>query len=423
MAPCGRERYPPRSMSAPAHVVFVVPFLLESSLRFARAAAKLPGVRLAILSQEPPARLPEDLRALVSAYRQLPDAMNAPGLVEGVRSVAREWGGRVDRVMGILEQLQVPLAEVRETLGIRGMDVEEARHFREKSLMKQRLAAHGLPCARHVLAQSASQAQAFAATVGYPLVVKPPAGAGSRNTFRVDRAEELADWLASDAPRTEAPVLIEEFITGEEYSFDTITLHGVHKLHSISRYVPGPLEVLANPWIQWTVQLPRRIDGPEFDAIKAAGPRAIEVLGIHTGLTHMEWFRRPDGSIAISEVAARPPGAQFTSLLSWAHDFDFYSAWARLIVFEEFDVPERRFSAGAAYLRGQGRGRVKAIHGFEELRRELGPLIVETRLPEIGQQPTGAYDGEGHVILRHPETEVVAAGLKRIVSSVRVELG
>jgi len=410
-------------MAAPSHVVFVVPFLLESSLRFASAAGRLPNVRLAIVSQEPPERLPAEMRPLVAAFRQVPDALDAAHITEGVRAVAREWGGKVDRVLGILEQLQVPLAEVREKLGIRGMDVGEAQHFRDKSLMKSRLAEHGLPCARHVLAEGASAAREFAARVGYPLVVKPPAGAGSRNTFRVERAADLENWLRSDAPRPGAPAMIEEFMSGEEYSFDTITLHGKHLLHSISRYRPGPLEVLENPWIQWTVQLPRRIDGPEFDAIKQAGPRAIEVLGIHIGLTHMEWFRRPDGSIAISEVAARPPGAQFTSLLSWAHDHDFYSAWARLLVFEEFDVPERKYSAGAAYLRGQGQGRVVALHGLEEIQRELGPLIVETKLPRIGQVPTGAYDGEGFVILRHPKTEVVERGLQQLVSTIRVELG
>ena len=410
-------------MTAPSHVVFVVPFLLESSLRFAAAAGRLPNLRLAILSQDPPERLPAEMRPLVSVFRQVPDAMNSAGIVEGTRAIAREWNGKVDRVLGILEQLQVPLAEAREQLGVRGMDSNEARHFRDKSLMKQKLAAHDLPCARHALAGSAAEARAFAARVGYPLVVKPPAGAGSRNTFRVEREADLEDWLRGDPPQRSAPAMIEEFIQGEEYSFDTITLHGKHLLHSISRYRPGPLEVVETPWIQWTVQLPRRIDGPEFDAIKLAGPRAIEVLGIHTGLTHMEWFRRQDGTIAISEVAARPPGAQFTSLLSYAHDHDFYSAWARLLVFEEFDVPERKFSAGAAYLRGQGQGRVVAVHGLEAVQRELGPLIVEQKLPRIGQQPSGAYDGEGFIILRHPETEVVERGLNHIVSNVRVELG
>ena len=71
-----------------------------------------------------------------------------------------------------------------------------------------------------------------------------------------------------------------------------------------------------------------------------------------TGLTHMEWCRRRDGSIAISEVAARPPGAQFTTLMSYAHDKDMYQAWVELMVFDRFTVPERKYSAGAAYLRG-----------------------------------------------------------------------
>ncbi len=410
-------------MPDPMNVVFVVPFMLESSLRFARTAARLPGVRLGILSQDPVDRLPADIRSEIAAFRQVKDAMHTEPLVEGVRTMGREWGGRVDRVLGILEQLQVPLAEVREKLRIRGMDSNEARHFREKSLMKQRLEEHGLPCARHTLASSAAEARAFATQVGFPVVLKPPAGAGARNTLRVDNLEDLTGYLASDPPRKGAPLLVEEFITGEEFSFDSVTLHGAHKFHSISCYTPGPLEVMETPWIQWTVLLPRFIDGPEYAPIKAAGAKALDVLGIHTGLTHMEWFRRPDGTIAISEVAARPPGAQFTSLLSWAHDFDFYAAWARLMILEEFRAPEREYAAGAAYLRGQGQGRVKAIHGIDEVLRELGPIVVEKKLPKLGQPSTGAYDGEGHIIVRHPETSVVAAGLERIVSAVRVELG
>ena len=83
-----------------------------------------------------------------------------------------------------------------------------------------------------------------------------------------------------------------------------------------------------------------------------------------TGVSHLEWFRRGDGSIAISEVGARPGGAQISKLMSHAHDFDFYRAWARLMIDHAFDPPEREYSAGAAYLRGQGQGRVRAIHGL-----------------------------------------------------------
>lgn len=175
--------------------------------------------------------------------------------------------------------------------------------------------------------------------------------------------------------------------------------------------------------MQWTVMLPRSMEAPEFEAIRAAGPAALSALGMVTGMTHMEWFQRPDGTIAISEVAARPPGAQFTSLISYAHDRDFYRVWAEVSVFEQFDPPERKYATGAAYLRGQGAGNVARVHGLELARRELGELVVESKVPQPGQPKADTYEGEGYVILRHPETEVVAEGLKRLVSTLRVELG
>ena len=79
-----------------------------------------------------------------------------------------------------------------------------------------------------------------------------------------------------------------------------------------------------------------------------------------------------DGRIAVSEVGARPPGAQITSLLSYAHDIDFYKAWPRILVDRHFDPPPRRYAAGAVYFRGQGRGTVKAIHGLDEAQRRFG---------------------------------------------------
>jgi hypothetical protein len=215
---------------------------------------------------------------------------------------------------------------------------------------------------------------------------------------------------------------LEEFVTGQEHSFDSVCVRGQLVWHSVSRYFPTPLEVLHNPWIQWVVMLPREIDSPQYNDIRTAAARSLAVLGLETGLTHMEWFRRRDGGVAISEVAARPPGAQFTTLLSYAHDSDMYRAWAHLMVYDEFTPPARVYATGAAYLRGQGTGRVRAIHGLDQVQREVGPLVVESKLPVSGQSPTGTYEGEGYVIVRHPETAVVEEALRRIVSVVRVEL-
>jgi len=404
-------------------VVFVAPFFLDTTVRFLASAAGLPGVRLALLSQDPVDRLPADIRARLVGHVRLHDGLDAQQIADGVRALARGTGGRVDRLVGALEQLQVQLAEVRELLRIPGMGVETAHNFRDKARMKSVLREHGVPCARHRLAAGREDALAFVREVGFPVVAKPPAGAGGKETHRIDRPEQLEQLFGFAPPAPERPVLFEEFVLGEEHSFDAVTIHGRPVWHSLSRYFPAPLEVLENPWIQWCVVVPREVEDPRYDDIRDVAARAVHALGMRTGLTHMEWFRRRDGSIAVSEVGARPPGAQFTTLMSYANDFDLYRAWARLMIFDAFDPPERKFAAGAAYLRGQGQGHVKAIHGLDVAQREIGPLVVEVRLPEAGQPSSGSYEGEGYVIVKHPDTEVVFRALRRLIEVVRVEMG
>ena len=403
-------------------IVFVAPFFLETTVRFVEAVAALPGVQTGLVSQDPVEKLPASLRRRLAAHRRVADGLDAGQIVDAVRILAKEIGPP-GRLLGALEQLQVPLGEARDALGIEGMNAETARNFRDKARMKEVLTRAGVPCARHARATSEAAAIEFAQRVGFPLVLKPAAGAGAKGTYRVANLSELREALAASRPSVERPAVVEEFVTGEEYSFDTVSIRGKAVWHSLSCYLPAPLQVVDTPWIQWCVLVPREIDHPKFDEIRRVGQRALSALGMGTGLSHMEWFRKPDGAVMISEVGARPPGAQITSLISYAHDVDFYRAWARLVVFDQFDPPARRYAAGCAYLRGQGRGRIVAVHGLAEVLRELGGIVVEKKIPTVGAAPASGYEGDGYVIVRHPETRVAEKALRTIVTNVRVELG
>ena len=403
-------------------VIFAAPWFSDNAHRFIEATVNQPGVRVAVISQDPQEHLAERLRDRIAAHWRVEDIFDPGQMVHAARMLSSHFGP-IHRIYGAYEQLQVPLAEAREMLGVEGMSAEAAHNFRDKSRMKNVLREAGVPCARHRLAHDDAEGRSFAEEVGFPLGLKPPAGAGAQSTFRVDNNEAFGEALKISAPTPQQPVLIEEFITGEEHSLETISIGGRAVWHSLTHYFPTPLEVIRNPWIQWCLLLPREIDGPQYDDIREAAGAALEALGMDTGLTHMEWFRRSDGSVAISEVGARPPGAQITTLVSRAHDIDFLHAWAHVMIYGEFKPPERRYAAGAAFLRGQGSGRVVAIHGLEQAGRELGDLVTDVKLPELGQTPTGSYEGEGYVLLRHPETEVVKDALQHLISIVRVELG
>ncbi len=244
----------------------------------------------------------------------------------------RTRSGRCERLIGALEQLQVPLAQARDALGIEGMSADVATNVRDKSQMKTVLAAAGVPCARHQLVRRTEEALAFRDLVGYPMVAKPPDGAGAKATFRLDSATDFDSWLTAAQHDPGEVWLLEEFLTGKEHTFDSVTLGGETIWASISDYRPPPLEVLRTPWVQWTVLLPRDVSGAEYDAIRSIGPAALRALGVRDAFSHMEWFERPDGSVAISEVGARPPGAQLASMIGFSHDVDFYSTWAELVI-------------------------------------------------------------------------------------------
>lgn len=404
------------------NVAFVAPFFQETTLHFVGAVARLPGVRLALVSQDPEERLPGEIRRALAAHYRIADGLDPEQIRIGVEATGRALGG-LDRLLGTLEELQVPLGTLRDRMGLRGLGGEAAANFRDKARMKRVLRAHGLPCAAHALAASAADAREGARAIGYPLIAKPPAGSGARGTFRLESSDQLEACLRALPPTPDRPLLLEEFVQGDEYSFDSVSIGGTVVWHSVCHYSPSPLEVLREPWIQWCVLLPRERDRPEYAGIRQAAAEALRVLGLETGLSHMEWFRRPDGSVAISEVGARPPGAQFTRLISYAHDFDLYAAWARLMVFDAFEAWDRPYAAGAAYIRGQGAGRVQAVKGLDEVMADLGSLVVEIRAPRVGQPPSGSYEGEGYVILRHPETARVEDGLRQVVERVRVLLG
>jgi hypothetical protein len=400
---------------------FVAPYLLDTTVRFVEAAARQPDVRMALITCEPADRLPPSLKEHLAGHWRIDDALDPGQLAAAVEGLSGQLGP-VEALLAVLEQLQVPLAQVREHLGIPGMGPATAANFRDKDRMKTVFEQAGVPCARHKLAVSAGAALEFTERVGFPVVVKPPAGAGAKSTFRLDDPEDLKAWLETAPPSGEFPAQIEEFLTGDEGSYDSVMIDGQVVWDSVSDYLPTPLEVLRHPWMQWVVRLPREI-GSDYAGIRQIAPDALRALGLRTGLTHMEWFRRPDGSVAVSEVGARPPGAQITSMLCFAHDFDLYSAWARLMVDGTFDPPERKWAVGTVYLRGQGAGLVRRVHGLDALPPAVTALVVDSRLPQPGQPSSGSYEGDGWITIRHPETEVVTAALKQIVSTVRVELG
>lgn len=400
-------------------IAYITPNFTANAVRFIEALVALHDIRLIIISQEPVTLLPSWQQSRISASREVADVFDKWTLIKVLTEVQKTTG-TIHRILGATEQLQVPMAEARAALGIEGMDIDTAMNFRDKSRMKVLFEENQIPCAKHALAFDLEGALRFARSCPYPVVAKPVAGAGAQATFRVTNDQDMHAAFTSLGHHAAEGVIIEEFIQGDEYSLDTLSHNGKVIGQTINQYYPTPLEAMANPWIQWRVILRKEHAQKLFDDIRKAGKKALDVLGMKTGLSHMEWFRRVDGSIAISEVAARPPGAQFTTLISRACDYDVVRAWARLMAYDEIINPEITYCSGAAYLRGQGEGRVSHVEGLKEMRLKYADIITDIRVPKKGQEKSASYEGEGFVILRHKDSSVIEEALKEIVETVKV---
>jgi len=72
----------------------------------------------------------------------------------------------------------------------------------------------------------------------FPLIVKPIAGAGSADTYRVDDGAGLDAVLARMQHVREASC--EEFVAGDEFTFDTVSIAGVPAFANVAQYLPRP---------------------------------------------------------------------------------------------------------------------------------------------------------------------------------------
>jgi biotin carboxylase len=400
------------------NVVFVAPYFGGQMRKVLEVFAKLEGVRLGVITHEPREAMPSTLGH--AQHYRVTNAMDGQQLADATRAFQKEWG-RVDRLLGYLEPLQVPLGDARDATGVPGMSGAVARNFRDKNQMKAVLGKNRLPVARQALVKSAVDATRFVAEVGFPIVLKPLDGAGAKNTMRASDHDELYQALNRLMPSEQQPVQAEEFVTGQEHTYETVFIGGEPVWSSSVDYLPGPLAVLENPWMQYCVVLPREV--PTYvENFRSTNHAALKALGLHTGLSHMEWFRRADGSVTIGEVGARPPGVNILGLNELVYGVDVWAAWVELMIFDRWTVPhQRRRAAGCAFLRAQGHGgTVRGMVNHELVQKRIGDRIVAAKWPHPGQARSEHYEGDGWVMVAHDTTAGVMEALEELVKTLRV---
>jgi biotin carboxylase len=383
-------------------VVFLAPTFPPEMIQYTRGLKEV-GAEVYGVADTPREALSPELQSYLTAYLQVPRIMDEDDVMARVSAWLK--GRSVDRIISNWEPLTILAARLRERFEMPGMSVDVVRGFRDKQLMKERVKAAGLRVPRSVRVQSEKEIRAAVEEIGFPLVLKPIAGAGSADTYKVTDKQELETVM--QAMRHVQEASCEEYIEGEEFTYDTISIGGVPAYDNVAAYLPKPIEARNVEWISPVIITVRDMKQPKLQKGIELGKNVLKALKMGDGFTHMEWFLTPKGEAVFGEIGCRPGGAHLVDQMNWTGDVDLFREWARVACYRSFEAStERKYNVGIVFKRALGQGRITRIEGLGNWLREAGPWVVQDALFRPGTPRRNWKNtllSDGHVVVRHPD--------------------
>ena len=386
---------------------------------FTRGLAAV-GAEVIGVGDQPEPALPEMARAALAHYVRVDSLWREEVLIPAVREIHASLP--LDRVECLWEPGMMIAAAAREALGLPGMSSAQTVPFRDKEAMKQVLDRAGIRTPRHARVSQAKEIRDAAEAIGFPVIVKPIAGAGSADTYRADDRAQLEEVLPK--VRHVPELSVEEFIDGEEFTFDTVCSNGEILFENVSWYRPRPLIARSLEWISpQTVNL-RTLDQPELSGGRAMGRAVLKALGFATGFTHMEWFLKPDGEAVFGEIGGRPPGGRSVDIMNFSCEADLFTGWAEAVCHGRLTQDtRRRYNSAVIFKRAQGEGRIRRIEGLDRILAEFGPHIVGVELLPPGAPRRNwkhTLLSDGFIFLRHPDLQTTLRMADRVGTDLQM---
>ncbi|MER7701585.1 ATP-grasp domain-containing protein [Kitasatospora sp. NPDC097605] len=245
------------------------------------------------------------------------------------------------------EYAQHSAARLAAAFGTFGNSEATAATCRNKAASRAAFAAAGVPSAASIRVDTLDQALAAAESIGYPVVVKPAAGAGSIGVRRADGSSDLADAYARATAHADDGfgVLVEEHLDGPEVSVECVTALGVTMPVAVTRKSLGPA-----PYFEETGHSVEARD-PLLALVGPVAVQALDAVGFANGVSHVE-MRLVDGGSTprLIEVNGRLGGDLIPHLVREATGIDLPLAAADIALGLQPDLTATRRRAAAIHM-------------------------------------------------------------------------
>ncbi len=400
-------------------VAFLSPQYPPEQPHFTRGLAQV-GAQVIGVGDQPLEAIPASVRRHLAHWIQVPRLFDEAAATKHLVAALGPLG--VDRIETLWEPLVLLAAGVRDRLGVPGMSRDAVLGFRDKETMKQRLRPAGVRVPHSFRVRTEAEDGDAADEVGFPLILKPISGAGSANTYRCDDVRSFE--AALKATRGGGEYSVEEFIDGEEFTWDAVCVEGEPVYEGVMQYFPRPLIMRSEQWISPAQLVFSNPYVPKLTPGLKMGRQVVAALGMGTGFVHMEWYRKADGEVVFGEIGCRNGGGHLVDLHNWANDIDLFTEWARAVCWHAYEAtPKRKYNAGMVFKRAQGEGRIVGVTGLDAVRRACGPWLLTEQLLPIGSPRRDwkkTLISDGFVAMRHPDLGTVERMMDVAVTELRL---
>ncbi|MGW1533388.1 ATP-grasp domain-containing protein [Streptomyces aureus] len=339
---------------------------------------------------------------------------------DALLAVAREVHARrpVDAVLGLTELSLHPVSVVAEALGARGNPPATLALTQDKAAMRARLRDRGLGTVAHRVCAGVEEARALIRGCPAGVVLKPVDGNGGTGVHLARTEEELdRAWAWASGARTgfawpqgESPsrVLAEEFLTGREFSVESLSAAGRHRVLAVTRkHTSG-----APHFVETGHDLPAPLPPDRYRAVADAAVDALDAVGYAWGPCHTEVMLAEDGERAtVVEINARQGGDQIWELVHHVTGVDLLQGAVLALAHGVLPGPATGLAGGASirYLTPRP-GRVTEVTGVAEALAVEGVIRIG-ELPSVGDElaPLGdSWNRAGHVVAAGPDPKSAA---------------
>ncbi|WP_449482940.1 ATP-grasp domain-containing protein [Streptomyces avidinii] len=334
------------------------------------------------------------------------------------------------RVMSLSEPALETVGRINDLLGLEGTSHEVVRRFRDKLEMRRVLASAGLPDVAAALVEGTEAVAAFGEEHGYPLILKPVDGVGSRGVARIDGPQEVsAAWETAAALRGRTdlelsqfhPVdrfLVEQYIDGPEYSVEAVSAKGEHAVVAITeKLTEGAVE-------RGHAQPARLTDSQESELVAYIGT-FLTVMGLRDGLSHTE-VRLSSAGPRVIESHDRVGGGRIMDLTRHVHGIDLeeYAVagpFGLLPPLPAAPAPRTGVAAATRFLTAEP-GEVVEVQGLDEVRAHPGLIGVDPGVApgDLVRPVTENFDRLGQLVAGAGSTDAAVALCEALVDKITI---